>query len=505
MKKGHYLWIILLLSVALRVGIALYFGDVVDAPSLLTDQRSYHWLGARIAAGEGYSFPSGWYPFTPAETPTAHWSFLYPLFVAAVYRVFGVHPLAVRCLQAVLGGILLPWMVYRLARTLFNQDANVEAIGVASPYDAKTLGRYGAVVPLLAALWAAVYPYFAMYSATLMTETFYIVALLWSLEVALRMGRLLRRGERVTWRVTVQLGLSLGIAAVLRQSILPWAPVLFLWLMWQATRSQVRSRKPRVKLQTSVDGGQASSLRRSLTPLVAAGLILIGCIVPWTIRNYVVYGEFLLLNSNTGYAMYSAQHPMHGTNFREFDAAPLPEDLPRGNEAQMDRDLMARGIQFVLNDPVRYLRLSLSRVRAYFEFWPTPDTTRLHNLGRVGSFGIALPFMVYGIAVSIQRASEKAKKRASEKARVREGEKADERPSHIQRPLSGIEHPASAVRVAAPDLVLILLFMAFYSALHIFTWAMVRYRLPVDAVAMPFAALAVCTALEPLNVLTFKR
>jgi hypothetical protein len=34
------------------------------------------------------------------------------------------------------------------------------------------------------------------------------------------------------------------------------------------------------------------------------------------------------------------------------------------------------------------------------------------------------------------------------------------------------------------------LFIIFYSLLHIFTWAMPRYRLPVDAVAMPFAALA---------------
>jgi hypothetical protein len=32
--------------------------------------------------------------------------------------------------------------------------------------------------------------------------------------------------------------------------------------------------------------------------------------------------------------------------------------------------------------------------------------------------------------------------------------------------------------------------MLFYSTLHILTWAMPRYRLPVDAAAMPFAALA---------------
>ncbi len=117
-RQSKYLAAILILSVLLRVAVAMYLGDEVDAPPLLTDQRSYHALGARLIAGHGYSFERDWYPFTPADTPTAHWSFLYSLFVAGVYALFGVHPLAVRLVQAVLGGILLPWAVYRLARSV---------------------------------------------------------------------------------------------------------------------------------------------------------------------------------------------------------------------------------------------------------------------------------------------------------------------------------------------------------------------------------------------------
>jgi hypothetical protein len=41
---------------------------------------------------------------------------------------------------------------------------------------------------------------------------------------------------------------------------------------------------------------------------------------------------------------------------------------------------------------------------------------------------------------------------------------------------------------------LALVFVVFYSLLHIFTWAMTRYRLPVDAVLLPFAALGLLTA-----------
>ncbi|HEX9117034.1 MAG TPA: hypothetical protein VGA61_13280, partial [Anaerolineae bacterium] len=95
---------ILALSVVARVAVAFYLGDVVAAPPLLTDQLSYHTLGVALLAGHGFSFPVGWYPFTPPHTPTAHWSFLYSLFVAAVYALFGAHPLAVRFIQSNLGG-----------------------------------------------------------------------------------------------------------------------------------------------------------------------------------------------------------------------------------------------------------------------------------------------------------------------------------------------------------------------------------------------------------------
>ena len=81
-----------------RVGVALYLGDTVPPAK---DERSYSVLAERLATGHGYSFPTPWYPFTAADAPTSHWSFLYTAFVAAVYAVAGPHPLAARLVQAV--------------------------------------------------------------------------------------------------------------------------------------------------------------------------------------------------------------------------------------------------------------------------------------------------------------------------------------------------------------------------------------------------------------------
>jgi hypothetical protein len=83
----------------------------------------------------------------------------------------------------------------------------------------------------------------------------------------------------------------------------------------------------------------------------------------------------------------------------------------------------------------------------------------LYNVGRVISFGLFLPFMLAGVVLALRRAGP-------------------------------LRTPADWARFSTTPLALALLFMVFYSLLHILTWAMIRYRLPVDAVLMPFAALA---------------
>lgn len=413
-RERRWLLLILIASVVLRVAVALYYGDWVP---LHQDDNSYSQLAWRLATGHGYTFDRSWYPFTPAETPTAHWSFLYTAFVAAVYTVVGFHPLAVRLAGAVLGGVLMPLMAHRLARRLFpRQEA----------------------VPLLAAACTAVYAFFILFAARIMTETLFIVVLMWMLERAITLVESVHAGKKIGRSTVLGLGAALGLAALFRQSILPWGAVLFLWLLWV--------------------GREAGVLRRIAWALGQAALVVVLFILPFTLRNYRVYGDFLLLNSNAGYAMYAAQHPLHGTEFDEHRAMPLPEALlpiESMTEPEWDRALMERGIGFVAAEPGRYLLLSLSRVPDFFEFWPT-DTSLLHNVGRLVSFTFFLPFMVGGLWLALRRA--------------------------------GVAR--APLRFARTPLALVTLFMLFYSLLHIFTWAMPRYRLPVDAVAMPFAALA---------------
>ena len=395
---------ILALAVLLRLGVALYLGDRVEVLPGIHDQLSYDHLAQQILAGKGYQFDTNWYPFTPAGTPTAHWSFLYPLYLAGVYAVVGYHPLIARLLQAIIAGIMLPWLAFRLGRRLWGVPAG-----------------------LAAALMMAFYGYFIYHNAALMTETFYMVLILWTFDLAYQMRK---TGNNRYWWL---LGLNMGLIVLLRQVFLFFVPVLLLWLAWDSHVSRLR--------------------------LFLAGIIVILCIFPWTARNYLKYKQFLLLNSNSGYALYTANHPDQGTTWQPYYVAPIPTDLQGKNEAVLDRELTARGLAFITADPVRYLQLTLSRIPYHFRFWPSSDAGLTSNIIRAISFGFYLPFMLVGLYLS-----------------------------------------RSDWRQLLPFYLFALLFIG----LHVASWPGPRYRFPVDALFMVFAGLAIAHTLAHLLTLRHK-
>jgi 4-amino-4-deoxy-L-arabinose transferase-like glycosyltransferase len=433
----YWLAATMLIGVLLRAGAAFYLGDhIADAPGTY-DQVSYDMLARQLLQGQGFTVPEFWWPATRAGEPTAHWSYLYTLYLAAVYAIAGYHPLVARLIQAVLAGMLMPWLAYRLGCRHFPVFGGTHSGGP----------RVGSV----AAGLAAGYPYFAYYAAALMTETFYILAILWTLDIVGRLGQggtdpdratsapaergRLWEGLPIIGRQWIWLGLALAAAVLLRQVFLVFIPVLSAWLLWRSARHRVQPLLP------------------MLGTLVGAGAVLILCIAPWTVRNYRAFGEFVLLNTNAGFAFFWGNHPIHGYNFISILPADgpsyqdlIPPELRELNEAQLDRALLTRSMAFIQDDPVRYLVLSLTRIRDYFKFWPAPDSGLVSNVARVFSFGILWPFMAYGLIYSLRRYS---------------------------------------------SLTLILyLFVVAYTGIHLLSWALIRYRLPVDAVLLVFAGAA---------------
>lgn len=361
-------------------------GDRVEILPGVFDQVSYHTLAMRILEGHGFTFASDWWPLTRAGEPTAHWSYLYTLYITALYALLGVHPLAPRLLQALLAGLLMPWLIYRLAQKVFP----IEDFPGATP--AHAIYKF---LPLLSAAWIALYGYLIYYAGALMTETFYILCILWSLDCALRIAQNARTQAGVPVLRWLELGLALGFAVLLRQLFLLVVPFIFLSL-WLDSAAALTAPDPMIRKLIH-------ALPATMRGLLASSLVMSFLILPITIHNYQKFHRFLLLNTNAGFAFFWGNHPVYGTHF--YAILPpemgtyqqlIPTELRGLDEASLDRALMQRGFQFILQDPVRYLRLSISRIPIYFMFWSSPDSNALSNLVRILSFGLALPFMLLG-------------------------------------------------------------------------------------------------------------
>lgn len=409
-----------IVAILLRLFSAFFQGNTVTVLPGIHDQVSYDSLARRVVDGYGFSFGEDHWPLTRGGEPTAHWSFLYTLFLASIYAVFSPQPLIARLLQAVIVGGLQTYIMYRIGEKTFSRNVGIVAAGIS-----------------------ALYIYFIYYSGALMTEPFYIIAILFSLLVAMQLAESTSKSSEI--KLGILLGIALGIAVLLRQVYLLFIPFLILWI-WIA---RIRRR-----------------LSLPIVSTILASILVVLCIIPVSLYNQSRFGHFVLLNTNSGYAFFWGNHPIYGTHFYPILPVELgtyqelvPVEIRNLDEAALDQELLRRGLQFVFEDPKRYILLSISRIPAYFMFWPTSDSGLMSNISRVASFGIMLPFMLYGLYLAGKRSS-------SEKGNL-------------------------IINLLASPSGLLILFVLIYSSIHLLTWALVRYRLPVDAILIPFAALAI--------------
>lgn len=418
--------VVIVVGVILRLVAALYLGNQVEPLPGTFDQVSYHELALRVLGGHGFSFGQPWWPATAAGAPTAHWSYLYTLYLSVVYKLFGPNPIVARLIQVMIVGVLQPTLAYLIGRRVFSE-----------------------FVGLLAATLTIVYSYFIYYTGTLMTEPFYFTAILISIYLAI----CLSESEKGNRNLALGLGASLGTAVLLRQAFLLFVPFLLLRLFW------VRHRR---------------FGRFPIRSTFVVSAIIAACILPFTIYNYSRFERFVLLNTNAGYAFFWANHPIHGVQFMSLLPVELgsytdliPVELRDLDEAALDQELLGRGIEIVRDDPGRYALLSLSRIPALFQFWPSAESGTISNIARVSSFGLLWPFMLFGLYLAVFRR---------------------ETSSLLMDPVFPL-----------------IMFVIVYTGIHLLSWALIRYRLPVDAVSIIFAALAIDHLLKRLNIRGLER
>ncbi len=365
---------IAVLAFVARAGFGLIYWH--DKP-LTHDEREYLTLAANIAAGRGFvhNLPED----DDSTSPTVQQfgrAPLYPLFLAPLTltndslrngRLPADVPAAVKIAQAIVGAIGV-WLIGAIAwRAAGDARVGVAAAAIASVYP-----------PLV---WICAY---ALSEALFCTLA---LAAVWMLggvldsrvpDVRADDARARNAGDdarAANWRVTAG-GLLTGLAILTRPQMLFFLPFA---------------------------AGLAWRRRRRFAALVVAGALLM--VLPWTVRNAITYGRFVLVASEGGVTFWTGNHPAAQWE-GDLAANPQLKQLNREfrarhanlTEEQLESIYYREALDFIVHDPIHWLGLEARKL--FYTWVPIGPSYRLHSplyfWLSVASYLLVLPFAAGG-------------------------------------------------------------------------------------------------------------
>ena len=323
-----------------------------------------------LAIGKGFSNP-----FRRDTGPTAWLAPVYPLLVAATFKLFGIFTVRAFFLLVFLN-ILFATAV---CVPIFQVGKRVTGLGV------------GAAAAWLWALFpnAIMIPFEWIWDTSL--SALLAATLLWA---TLELGNSNRvrdwGGYGLLWGLTLMTNPSLG-------SLFPFL------LGWAAYRARRRERV--------VPNGSFSWLK---APALALGLAIL-CCVPWTVRNYAVFHRIIPLRSNFPLELYIGNNENYDDKHPRFPG-PITKDretlryLRMGETPFMDEELR-KATKFIVSHPRVEIILFGDRFAAFWTGLPNALRNFLETyswLVRVLMLGAVVSGIgaLAGIAVLVRRRSE---------------------------------------------------------------------------------------------------
>jgi hypothetical protein len=358
----------------LRLGFGLLYWT---GKPLTHDEREYLALATNLASGRGFTHDL---PGEPATEQVQRFGRapLYPLFLAPLARfdpslrasrMPGDVPAAVKIVQAFVGA------------------AGVLFIGLIGARLSPAAGQLSAAI-------ASVYPPLVWIPAYALSEALYstlALACAWVLGgvtdgSAWATGASPARSASPARLLTAG-GLA-GLAILTRPAMLLFLPLAVVLIMW--------------RLRTTRSGVVAVAMFIAATVLVIA---------PWTMRNRLTTGHFVLVASEGGITFWTGNHrEARG----EGDLAANPH-LKRRNlelrarhrgltEEQLEAIYYREAIGFIVEDPIRWLGLLAKKL--FYTWVPLGPSYRLHSPRyfwvAVVSYSVLFPFALAGFASSLR-------------------------------------------------------------------------------------------------------
>ena len=343
--------IVAVLAAALALRLAFVLAAPFDLPGksgphalLFPDEREYHAIARNIMDAQVIRDARG---RRASRAPG------YPLFLAATYAVFGFRPLAARAVQACLGAAACIALMV-LARRVFGEPAGT-----------------------ICGLMAAVYPFLIAYTALLLSETLFSLLLILgvlALDRAWRSTVETAEKPRAEWRAAVTAGVFLGLAVLVRSSLLLFP--LFCAPFWLLA---------------------ARRRHRALALGASAGGVMRIIQVPWVWRNYRVFGRFIPTTLQVGESLYEANGP-------GADGGPRMDRIDwvaeRGGAPMSEFDnnafFRAKAVKWIRERPAEFVRLAFIKLA---RFWnPVPNAPGYRSFKFVAA-GLLFYVPVVGLAI----------------------------------------------------------------------------------------------------------
>lgn len=338
----HSVWFIVLVALLLRIAVITIGHTYRITPR--RDHFQFGWemgrLARSIAEGHGFSSP------TDLDSGPSAWTApVYPYILAGVFRVFGIYSNASAWIILVFNSIFAALTCW----TLFLISGRIFGISVARG---------------VAWTWA-VFPYLLYWSVRVVWETSF-----------------------TTFLVTLALWIALCIADSRVPRLVAWTGFGLLWGLIALTNTAVISLLPFVIGWTVFQLPQKS--RRLSGPAVCL-LIFMLCLVPWTVRNYRVFGRFMLVRGNLPLELYEANN--------EESAGLWTRSEHPGNDPATMRRFQELG-------EIRFMDEEKEKLKAFVR--AHPGEILQYTIGRVWYFWAAPPqaTVVKGYTLRILRHTE---------------------------------------------------------------------------------------------------
>jgi 4-amino-4-deoxy-L-arabinose transferase-like glycosyltransferase len=336
---------------------------------LTQDHFQFGWEMGRIARAlvTGYGYAD---PFVGHTGPTAWVPPLYPLLLAAIFKLFGVYSALSAWVILTINSVFsaaTALFVYEIAARCYNQRVAVWSAWLWALYPA--------------ALQYAVHWIWEM-SLTAMLFT-------WILVLALRMRSIGEASPDAKAQSTgrwLLFGALWGLIALSNATLLLFLPVCDIWIVQPALRSRIIFRNAAL-----------------------ASIVFLSFITPWLLRNWNAFHAFIPMRSNLGVELWAWNNQDANAISLGAPIQPSAGDqrflaYSHMGELAYSRYCGALAKAWISSHPMQFMLLSIKRFYFYWVSVPHPiDNKPLVEYGRELNYCLFSLTGLMGLALSIRK------------------------------------------------------------------------------------------------------